>query len=168
MIVLSDTSPINYLVLTGHIEILPALFGQVVIPAAVLAELQHSGTPTVVQRWIRNPPAWLLIRSAAQVDPRLRLGQGEAEAISLAVELHATLLLMDDRRGRREAESRGLSVAGTLNVLEAAAQRGLLDFPTAVAKLRQTNFHIADHIIQRALKTDAERKSKNRGHRGQK
>ena len=45
VIVLSDTSPINYLVLVGHIDILPTLFGQVVVPSAVLAELQHHGTP---------------------------------------------------------------------------------------------------------------------------
>jgi predicted nucleic acid-binding protein len=57
VIVLSDTSPINYLILTGEIEILPALFGQVVIPTAVLQELQHAGTPAEVQQWISKPPA---------------------------------------------------------------------------------------------------------------
>jgi predicted nucleic acid-binding protein len=163
VIVLSDTSPINYLVLTGHIDILPALFGQVVIPAAVLNELQHSGTPAAVHRWMSQPPAWLLIRSAAHVDPQIRLGQGEAEAISLAVEMHASLLLMDDRRGRREAEDRGVSVAGTLNVLEAAAKRDLLDLPSVIAELRKTNFHISEEIIQQALTADADRRSKKQG-----
>jgi hypothetical protein len=62
VIVLSDTSPINYLILTGEIEILPALFGQVVIPTAVLQELQHAGTPAEVQQWISRPPAWLQSR----------------------------------------------------------------------------------------------------------
>ena len=159
MIVLSDTSPINYLVLTGHIDVLPALFGQVVIPAAVLAELRHPGTPDVVQRWVADPPDWLLIRTPAVVDPHIRLGQGEAAAISLAVEMHATLLLIDDRRGRREAEARGLLVAGTLNVLEAAAKRNLLDLPTAIDRLRGTNFHIAEQIIQQALEANARRKA---------
>jgi predicted nucleic acid-binding protein len=78
----------------------------------------------------------------------------------LAVEMHAALVLMDDRRGRREAEARGLSVAGTLNVLEAAAKRDLVDLPTAIAKLRQTNFHVAESIIQRALQEDADRRGK--------
>ncbi len=99
-----------------------------------------------------------------QVDPLLHLGRGEAEAISLALEIQAALLLIDDRRGRREAEARGLFVAGTLNVLEAAAERDLLDLPAAVAKLRQTNFHIAQRIIQRALKSDADRKNAKKGH----
>ena len=163
MIVISDTTPINYLALIGQIEILPALFKQVVIPAAVLAELKHPATPDAVQRWIRQPPAWLLVRSAAWVDPQIRLGPGEAEAISLAEEMHASLLLMDDRLGRREAESRGLSVAGMLNVLEAAAQRNLLNLPTAIADLRLTNFHISESLIQFALKADAARKKQNHG-----
>ena len=70
---------------------------------------------------------------------------------------------MDDRRARREAESRGLSIAGTLNVLEAAAKQDLLDLPTAIGQLRQTNFHIAERIIQKALKDDADRRSKKLG-----
>ena len=160
MIVISDTSPINYLVLTGHIEVVPALFGQVVIPSAVVSELQHVSTPQEVAQWISQPPAWLLVRTPAHVDADIQLGSGEAEAISLAIEMHAALVLMDDRRGRREAIARGLSVAGTLNVLEAAAQRDLLDLPTMIAKLRQTNFHVAEPILQRALQADAERKAK--------
>jgi predicted nucleic acid-binding protein len=158
VIVLSDTSPINHLVLIENIEILPALFGQVVIPTSVLNELQHSGTPAEVQRWIGQPPPWLQVRSASHIDPLLRLGSGETEAISLAIEIHASLVLMDDRRGRREAESRGLSVAGTLSVLEAAAARDLLDLPTAIAKLRRTHFNISERILQRALQTDAARR----------
>ena len=86
MIVISDTSPINYLVLTGHIEILPALFGQVVIPPAVVSELQHLATPPVVAQWMSQPPAWLLVRTPTHVDADIQLGHGEAEAISLAVE----------------------------------------------------------------------------------
>jgi predicted nucleic acid-binding protein len=163
VIVLSDTSPINYLVLIGHIETLPALFGQVVIPTAVLVELTHPGTPEAVHQWILQPPPWLLIRAPSHAERQIRLGPGEADAISLAVELHADLLLMDDRRGRREAEARGLSVAGTLNVLEAAAKRGLLDLPTSITKLRQTNFHVAERVIQRALKADADRKNSKPG-----
>lgn len=83
---------------------------------------------------------------------------GEAEAISLAIEMKADLLLMDDRRARREAESRGIAVVGTLNVLQAAARRDLLDFRSAVAALQKTHFYISDEIIDQALREDAERK----------
>lgn len=159
MIVLSDTSPINYLVLIGQVDVLPQLFGEVVVPPAAHAELQHPNTPGIVRSWAVALPAWLTVRSPLLVDPQIRLGKGEAEAISLAIEMKATLLLVDDRRARREAETRGLTVAGTVNVLEAAARRDLLDLPTAIAALRQTNFHIAERILQRALKDDAKRRS---------
>ena len=66
---------------------------------------------------------------------------------------------MDDRLGRRAAEARGLSVAGTLNVLDVAAERQLLDLPTAIATLRKTNFHISETILAELLKADAKRKN---------
>jgi len=162
VIVLSDTSPIHYLVLIGHVEILPAMFGQVVVPSAVLAELQRSGAPEAVRNWLTNPPSWFLVRTPQQVDETIQLGQGETEAISLAVELKADLLLMDDRRARRVAASRGLPVAGTVNVLEIAAQRDLIDLPQTIAELRKTNFHISDRILARALDADAERRGRDK------
>src|SRR5208282_1958642 len=64
VIVLSDTTPINYLVLTGFAEILPALFDEIVIPTAVQSELLHARTPDAVRQWIGQPPAWLSIRGA--------------------------------------------------------------------------------------------------------
>jgi len=67
----------------------------------------------------------------------LPLGAGEREAISLAQDLRAGLLLMDDLAGREEAEHHGFAVMGTLRVLELAAERGLLDFPAAITKLQQ-------------------------------
>ncbi len=161
MIVLSDTTAINYLVLTGYIEILPALFNEIVIPTAVQAELLHARTPDIVRQWIGQPPAWCSIREPARIEP-IPLGLGEVEVISLAIEMKADLLLMDDRHALREAEARGLSVAGTLNVLQAAAQRDLLDLPTAIAKLQQTTFHISQELLDRAIQEDAERKAKKR------
>jgi predicted nucleic acid-binding protein len=162
VIVLSDTSPLNCLILLGHVDVLPALFGEIVVPAAVLGEMNHSGSPQEVHVWVSRPPKWLAVRNPKHVDPTIHLGRGETEAICLAMELRADLLLMDDRRGRREAEARGLFVAGTLNVLEAAADREMLDLRSAVARLRLTNFHISDRMIAAALANDAERR-KQRG-----
>jgi predicted nucleic acid-binding protein len=163
VIVLCDTSPLNYLLLTGYVDALPSLFGKVVIPAAVLTELQHAGSPQEIRQWLNLPHAWLEVRSAREIDSTIHLGPGECEAISLAVEMHATLLLMDDRKGRREAILRGLTVAGTLNILAAAAKKDLLDLPTAIAKLRKTNFHIAELVVQRALQSDALRRKNSSG-----
>ena len=134
MIVLSDTTAINYLVLTGYVEILPALFNEILIPTAVQSELLHARAPDVVRQWISQLPAWLSVRIPGHIEP-IPLGLGEVEVISLAIEMNADLLLMDDRHALREAEARGLNVAGTLDVLQAAAQRDLLDLPVAIAKL---------------------------------
>lgn len=155
MIVVSDTSPIHYLVLTGTVDILAALFTEIVIPPAVFGELQHPRTPGAVRNWASNPPDWLIVPSPESVDSLENLGRGEAEAISLAAETRATLLLTDDRRARHEAETRGLAVVGTVGVLAAAAKRQIIGSPDDIAKLRQTNFHIADRILDRLLADDA-------------
>lgn len=63
MIVVSDTSPINYLVLIGHVQVLHSLFDQVFIPDAVYRELQNPGTPPKVISWMAVPPAWLSRKS---------------------------------------------------------------------------------------------------------
>ena len=85
MIVLSDTSPLNYLVLIGHVDVLPTLFGDVIVPAAVRDELQRAGAPDVVREWLAGPPSWLKVRAASHPDPTIQLGAGEVEAISLAL-----------------------------------------------------------------------------------
>jgi predicted nucleic acid-binding protein len=161
VIVLSDTSPLNYLILIGQVEVLPAIFEQLFIPRAVASELAHSRAPDAVRQWISSPPEWCQVRTVTEVDRTIPLGQGEREAISLAVELHADLLLVDDRVARSHAERRGLRVAGTLNVLEAAAERKLLKLPEAIRGLRQTNFHIAEEVLAHILAADAERNSSN-------
>ena len=58
-LVIADTSPINYLLLIGHIDILPALFDKVILPAAVRDELKHPKAPLVVRNWVAAPPPWV-------------------------------------------------------------------------------------------------------------
>ena len=158
MIVVSDTSPLNYLVLIGHADVLPALFGCVLAPPAVIAELRHGATPAAVQTWAAAPPAWLEIRAPEAVVPQMRLGPGEAEAISLAQELHADAVLIDERKAVTMAEQLGLFVTGTLGVLEIAAEKGLIDLPNAIAALRQTSFRVSQHLLSESLQRDSERK----------
>ncbi len=57
MIVIADTGPLNYLVLIGEIEVLPALYRRVVIPLSVSDELQRPRSPQTVRTWISRPPA---------------------------------------------------------------------------------------------------------------
>jgi predicted nucleic acid-binding protein len=107
-----------------------------------------------------SPPAWLAMRAPQQplVTTTLRLGAGEREALSLAQELHADLLLLDDLEAREEAERRALAVMGTLRVLELASERGLLDFAAAITQLEATSFHMPAQLVQQMLARDAARK----------
>ncbi len=74
MIVIADTSPLNYLVLIGEVDILRLLYQRVVIPEGVLRELQHPETPAAVSEWIARRPGWLEVKGATVVsDPVLRL-----------------------------------------------------------------------------------------------
>jgi len=100
----------------------------------VKAELAHANTPAVVRAWISQPPAWLEVVNLKQpVDSALEhLDAGEREAISLASELQAILLLMDERDGVTIARHRGLKVVGTLAALDLAAAHGLVDLQNHV------------------------------------
>lgn len=150
--VVSNTSPLNYLVLIDQIHLLPALYGRVFIPQSVYEELKAPETPEVVRSWIASPPQWLEIASEVAVDSKLSgLHQGERDAIALAQYLRADALIIDERRGRQEAETRGLIVIGTLGVLASARERGLVDLAKAIDRLRQTNFHASPKLLATIL-----------------
>lgn len=158
MIVIADTSPINYLVSISAIDILPHLFGSVILPQSVYQELIRADAPEAVRQWIAQAPHWIMVRAAAAPQSYAGLGAGETEAISLALELHADLVLMDERKGRRVAAEQGLSVGGTLLILEAAAKNHLLDLPQAIEKLKQTNFRITEQALNDLLLRDRQRR----------
>lgn len=161
MIVISDTTPINYLVLIGEIELLPKLYGQIVIPQAVLAELLHDRTPQEVKDWIGKRPEWLEVRLAdpSLLKSRKALGPGEQEAIALALEIQADAVLMDDRAGVKEARRQGLLVLTTLLVFDQAASEGLIDLQAALDKLSQTSFRFPpEEIINDLFANDRQRK----------
>jgi predicted nucleic acid-binding protein len=156
-IVVSDTSPLNYLVLCGTVEILPSLFQRVVIPPAVLAELRSRDAPAVVRAWADALPKWAEVQSPSHGDPTLTLHPGECEAICLATEIQADFVLIDDRAARTAATERGLTVVGTLGILERAAAVNLLDLPAVLDALGQTTFKIAPSLIAAILERDAKR-----------
>lgn len=137
MIVVSDTSAICYLLLIGEIDLLPQLYGQVLIPQAVQQELADKRSPAVVQAWISQPPEWLAIQTVDvpsdsdldNLDPACR------GAIVLALARGANLVLIDDLLGRQAARSCRLRVTGLLGVLDEAARQNLVDFPEVIARL---------------------------------
>lgn len=154
MIVICDTSPINYLILIDEIELLPKLFGSVIVPTAVWEELNAVGSPKSVKDWITKPHSWMEIRQPRSADHTISLGAGEREAISLAEEIAANLLLIDDRKARQLAVERGCNVAGTVNILESAARRNLVHLETAFIELQKTNFRISQKLLEEILERD--------------
>jgi len=155
MIVVSDTSPINYLVQLGIIEILPQLFETVIIPAEVHRELTSQRTPPVVHEWISTPPDWLEIRQNSTLIITQKADPGETAAIALAIELQPDYIVVDDLKGRKIARANHLRIIGTVGIIELAYQQGLLDLKTKLDELLKTNFHIDEIIIQQVLDRNA-------------
>jgi predicted nucleic acid-binding protein len=154
MIVVADTSPLNYLVLIDEIDLLPALFERVLLPQAVFQELKHPKTSSKVSQWVARLPPWLEVRAATSVasDELMRLDPGEREAIQLALELGISTVLLDEADGRQLAEKLHLEVRGTLGILERGAKLGKVNFHDALSKLEQTNFRISPAVRSAFLK----------------
>jgi len=85
--VVADTSPLNYLILIDQINLLPQLYGRVLIPESVLEELSADETPQVVRNWATNLPEWIEVLPATPIidEGLTRLHAGERDAISLAL-----------------------------------------------------------------------------------
>ena len=117
--VVADTSPLVALHQISLMRILPALFGVILVPPAVAQEAISV-----------NLESWIEIRSLEQEIPpavlHAEVDLGESEAISLALEVHASRLIVDDLQARRLATSLGLSIIGTTGLLLAAKQKGLI------------------------------------------
>lgn len=152
MIVVADTSPINYLLLIGHIDLLPRLYQRVIIPSAVAVELSATDAPELVKNWIGSKPEWLDVREIHNEDSSLAfLGWGERDGIALAQSIHAHTILLDDLAARKAAQNKNLHVTGTLGVLLSAAGNGWIDLPQALANLRKAHFYIAPSLVKWAL-----------------
>jgi predicted nucleic acid-binding protein len=128
-----------------------------IIPPGVAAELGSPKRPEAVRAFIAAPPHWLEILSPSSVESIAGLHVGEAAAISLAREIQATRLLIDKSRGRKAAAERSLQVIGTIGVLEAAAEMGLIELEQAFEKVKQTDFWLAPTFLDERLARFRER-----------
>jgi predicted nucleic acid-binding protein len=151
MIIVADTSPLNYLVRIGHIEVLRALYQQIAIPSGVLVELQRDKAPEEVRVWANNLPEWVVLHRDISVPFKVSgaLDGGEREAIALALQVHAPAVIIDETEGRAEAQRHGLRVIGTLGILRDAAAIGLIDLDAALYRLAGTNFKVAPELLAR-------------------
>src|SRR5580658_8274353 len=112
LLVVADTSPIFYLLSIDHIDLLPRLFGKVFVPDAVNKELYHPAAPAMVREWAAHLPGWVEVTPVETLDDAAfrPLGSGERAAITLALSLHADLILIDDRKGANVALEKGFEV----------------------------------------------------------
>jgi predicted nucleic acid-binding protein len=137
MTVVSDTSPLNYLVLIDHQDILPALFDHVLIPEAVWHELRSPAAPRPVKAFLETWPSWLERRVISQVPQDLQ-----------QLDPGASLVLLDEKKGRQAARGLGFVVTGTLGVLDLAARRGLVDLVDALKRLERTTFRTTPRLLR--------------------
>ena len=158
MIVVSDTTPLISLMKVSLLNVLCDLFGEILIPASVYneltsnenfsfeaAEIQNSAFIKVVT--IENQKIVEVLQKASGLD------LGESEAIAYADNVKADFLLMDEVRGRRVARSMGLKIMGTVGVLLAAYNDGILskkDVEDALDGLKRANRRIGDDVIAAA------------------
>lgn len=154
-----DTSPLQYLHQLRKLDILPALTTRVVVPPAVVAELQEG-----LQRGIDLPEArrlaWLDIRrpTSAPVLPLVTdLGAGEREVLALALETPSSGGVLDDRVARRVARGLGLKVTGTLGLLLDAKRGGHIEkVAPLLDELESLRFRLAGHTRTAVLKLAGE------------
>ena len=124
-----NTSPLISLSIIEKLDILPMLFEEVYIPAAVYHEAVVLGNGKYGSTDIENA-VWLKVEAISNMDLRdsiaLSLDRGEAEVITLAKEIGIDIIIIDEYMGRRFAKMLGLNVVGTLGILLRAKEMGLI------------------------------------------
>lgn len=158
MIVISDTSAITSLAAINHLKLLPQLYNQVTIPEAVYRELADIDPPVPGTIEVQTA-SWLEVRQVInrEVVERLQnevtLDPGESEAIALALELDADLLLIDERRGRAEANRLGVKITGLLGILVEAKRKKLIVAvkPLMDALIATSEFRVSSALYNQIL-----------------
>lgn len=158
MIVISDTSAITNLAAIQHLQLLPQLYTQVTIPEAVYCELTDIDPPVPGTSEVQTA-SWLEVRQVTnreivkRLRDEVRLDPGESEAIALALELSADLLLIDERRGRAEANRLGLRITGLLGILIEAKHQNLIVAvkPLMDALITTSEFRISPALYNQIL-----------------
>ena len=157
MIIVSNTSPLSNLATVGQINLLQKLYQTVLIPAAVYHELLDERAGEIVVKAVQSA-IWLKIQAVQNQElvTKLRsiINVGEAEAIALAVEVNANLLLIDERLGRQVATDQGLKITGLLGVLLSAKQKGLITTvkPVIDDLITHANFRVSRQLYLEVLK----------------
>jgi predicted nucleic acid-binding protein len=152
-LVISNATPIIAPALIGQLDLLQKLYGQVMIPPAVAAEILAGGQ----RAGAMELPNAAYIQTTPLLDPRRAdllsdLDRGEAEVLALAQERQADLVIMDERLGRRHARRLGFTLTGVLGVLLRAKQQNHLgQLQPLIIQLQQGGIHLSDPPVERVL-----------------
>ena len=157
-VVVSDTSPLQYLHQVGCLSLLPSLFGRVLIPPAVDHEIQV-GIERGNDLPVLGLSPWVVVEPPREIPAfsvELQSDPGEREALALALE-HGCRVLMDDRDGRRAADALGIAYTGTLGVLISAKRSGLVEAIAPILdRLLARGYRLSDQVRRGALELAGE------------
>jgi predicted nucleic acid-binding protein len=127
-LIVADSSPLIALSSIRRLDLLESLYGRVIVPDAVYDEVAHGGTRPAGQEILRA--GWIERRAVRDRDLvellRRQLGAGESEAIALARECAAELLLVDDKRARAAAANLGVPITGVVGLIAEAKIRAIV------------------------------------------
>ncbi|NJL90987.1 MAG: DUF3368 domain-containing protein [Coleofasciculaceae cyanobacterium SM2_1_6] len=164
MIIVSDTSVITNLAAIEQLELIHQLYTTIIIPVAVYNEMVAVDklVPGAIEvqtlSWIRTQ-AVANIQGVIDIQTSEdNIDLGEAEAIILALELKAELILMDERRGRALAATYGLKVTGLLGILLQSKRQGLLSLvkPVMDRLIGEADFRISNDLYTTVLRNAGE------------
>ena len=156
MIVVADASPLITLAAVDQLRLLQPLYTEVLVPPTVHREATGPTPIAPGAQQVRRAD-WIRVQEVNDtllIDAlRVELDLGEAEAIALAVQISASVLLMDERRGRAAAQRLGCRVVGVLGVLIEAKQRQQISAvrPILDAMRTQAGFRVSEELHARVL-----------------
>lgn len=159
MIIVADTTPLISLMKIGHLDLLKKLFGEVKIPIAVYNELVDNSNFPEESKMIRECEYInsSIVENASDVELLRRssgLDAGESEAIILSDSLNASLLLMDEVKGRQVAKQMGIPLMGTIGLLLVSYDENLLSkqqILDCIEIMKTTGRHIGDSLYRQLL-----------------
>jgi hypothetical protein len=163
VIIVSDTSPLSNLAVIGQISLLKEIYHQVVIPQAVADELASTGDDLPEIKAVLGLD-WITVGQVTQMETITTLQNnplldiGEIEAITLALELKAEELLIDERIGRQEATHLGIAIIGILGILLVAKRRNLISNvkPVMNALISEAGFRVSRQLYEEVLEVAGE------------
>ena len=160
-VIIADAGPLIALAKLDRLDLLSAFFTEILVPEAVSQECLTDASRTDTQRIQETIGRGAFRVVAVPESPRLRairrlLDSGEAEALVLAEQLRAPVL-MDERRGRIESQRMGVRVIGTGALFVAAKRRGLIDeVGPLLALLVENGYRISERLQLALLKMSGE------------